>query len=262
MAVAADVRVGYQVLITCGGLGGMTFNTVVVPLPSSVVDDPDNQSMDSVRASGRLLYMDEDDQSITGADRSAQSRLSSQDYCRILHDALFLEKNVLVACNYSQGHQSRGKLYVSGFKRRYIDVWLLPAWEPTSAADTPTSFSRRSSPGPGPVRYGTEAGLEDALLLEASGVMALLVQLGQTFKQGKLGPGKSSSDYTLRVMRVRHSTMAASQDLERERRDMHFQLCQMARHARLDVHPEHLRVILTSDIYHSQVLFKVKRSRR
>lgn len=240
--MAPDIRVGYQVLITCGGLGGMTFNTVVAGLPGRPHISVDTDT--AAEGAKGPLYMEDGDPTVPS------SRLSPQDYCRILHDALFLEKNVIVACNYGHGRQHKGKLYVSGYQRQYIDVWLLPPWQTETGDGALSSF--RLQPG-----YGTQPiNSPDTALLETSGVMALLAQLGQTFKQGKVGPNRSPSDYRLRVTRVRHSMAESHQDIEEERQAMHSELWQMARRARLEVQRSDLRIILSSDVYQTHPCYQ------
>mmetsp|Transcript_1954 Transcript_1954/g.4868 ORF Transcript_1954/g.4868 Transcript_1954/m.4868 type:complete len:537 (+) Transcript_1954:3-1613(+) len=142
VTVAPSIRVGYQFLITCGGLGGLDINTVVVPLLRGLTRSPSGESIhDLVQESAETEKLEQLPRPIArapGKAAAAPTRLSQRrvrivapeardrsdsmrsvggslkvpfkdalTYCSILCDALTAEKNVIITRNFGMGLQQR-----------------------------------------------------------------------------------------------------------------------------------------------------------
>ena len=158
VTAAPTARLGYQFLLTCGGLGGLDINTVVIPLLRGLTKAPSGTSIHTLLQDGRTS---EDARNAASAVARAKasgingkglislldaSLLSSNIkdatlYCAMLNDALLVRKNIVLTRGFGSKMQKTKRGWFglpnrlghvvsdnAADNRQNIDVWIVDDW--------------------------------------------------------------------------------------------------------------------------------------
>eukprot|EP00040_Diaphanoeca_grandis_P027474 m.156509 g.156509 ORF g.156509 m.156509 type:complete len:941 (-) comp30999_c0_seq1:52-2874(-) len=128
VSVAPSAQLGYQFLMTCGGLGGLDINTVVIPLLRGL-----SRSASGTSINNAFMTSEQSTRNNTGDNASLVSRHSGTSehisiplknaatYCAVLGDAILAQKNIVLTRHYGSSLKSEGK-------KKNIDVWIVEDW--------------------------------------------------------------------------------------------------------------------------------------
>lgn len=206
VAAAPSAEVGYQLLMACGGLGGLNFNTLVVPLMliNETRTDEDDASMDPDLADAEASSAEHARGLITRLNSSMLTRksrledahggyarnlpLDARGFISVLQDACALQKNILVTRNFGTAITGRkGRVYMDTFGKRNIDVWIIGDWG--LGRNTRSSVNTLWSSDPSN-ELPNSGSFDEYVPVKFEGIVSLLVQLGQILLQ--VGPGRGS----------------------------------------------------------------------
>jgi hypothetical protein len=267
-AVDTDYRRAVQSLMLGSGLGGLSSNTVCVPLLKTkpVVSDSNIRAAhgDAVIASLSELP--------SATDLETSELCNSYDglpvpsyteYCGMLHDVLQYEHNLLVACNFEGGMHKHKNAFKVAFTspRKFTDIWVIGDFAIVhSATGTVHSlWGYASSPYhahvahpfltiPPPLEAGD--GVFDPSTLDVTvgmeGLTAFLIQLGAIAEQTRVGlDGKrlATDGHNLRIFHV-PSSVAGPMDAATEREGAIAFIKQICLRARLQVLDENIFVFM------------------
>jgi len=126
VTIAPSTRLGYQFLISSGGVGGLDFNTVVLPLDKASRASTAGRSVSSIAASKSA---DENDRERGSQKKPIRSHLKTHvgihadladdlDFIDTIKDAIRLERNVLLAANF------KDTVLMKIEPKSFIDVWI------------------------------------------------------------------------------------------------------------------------------------------
>ena len=153
VTAARSARDGYQFLLTCGGLGGLDINTVVIPLLRGLTKAPSGTSIHTLLQDGGTS---EDARRLAAEDLASSSRktpalldtsslsVNIKDatlYCAMLNDALLAEKNIVLTRGFGSKMEKTQKGWFglpnrsghvksdnAATGRKHIDVWIVDDW--------------------------------------------------------------------------------------------------------------------------------------
>ncbi|CAD5215275.1 unnamed protein product [Bursaphelenchus xylophilus] len=133
LTLTDNIRTGIQQLIRLSGLGAMKPNTVVVGFHEK---QPSESSLSETHLLKDLKFSKigraEVVEYFTATDvprglQASNSRLTNQQYVQILHDAMSMNKNLVVARHFTKFDR---ELFLKHENRRYIDVWPSHLFKP------------------------------------------------------------------------------------------------------------------------------------
>ena len=160
VTAARSARDGYQFLLTCGGLGGLDVNTVVIPLLRGLTKAPSGTSIHTLLQDGGTSEdarrLADEDRALSGLKITQQSKgvpslldssslsINIKDatlYCAMLNDALLVEKNIVLTRGFGSKMQKTKKGWFglpnrsghvvadnAAAERKNIDVWVVDDW--------------------------------------------------------------------------------------------------------------------------------------
>jgi hypothetical protein len=126
---ADSLRDAVRMLLMVGGLGGMSVNTVCIPLPNEIEErgkkTPREDYYSRMQAALNSKTVSADLSQLSSIEYSNLPFQSASEFCAVLHSALQLKKNILLAANFDSGAIGRrGRVYLGSNNKRFIDVWL------------------------------------------------------------------------------------------------------------------------------------------
>ncbi len=275
--VAAPVfRQGAEALMLISGLGGLSCNTVCVPLMKLDIDgNPINAKSDRDQYYRQLMAFLEQhptsaDPKITEENFNNLPVKTAGEYCAMMFDTLRLELNLIVACNYTQGcHHTtsrssvaigHGSFFVGLTSPKiYTDIWLVgeitepdhpnslsSIWGYSASvhkAHTADSFSLS------PVIDGGRDE-NDIPLNGLYGLVALIIQLGSIANGSRLSADNGVKATKLGKLRILHvpSLSKISNDWISERESYTATLFSLCERARIDIAKEDIKIIFPPDV--------------
>jgi hypothetical protein len=271
LTVDPDYRRAVQSMLLGSGLGGMTSNTVCIPLLSAATDVKRTTSQDRnahVDAVTSFLNQPPSVQNTHSDLVMTTNNLPVQtfsDYCGIVHDILQYEHNVLVACNFQDGihsHKNQSKVSFTSSKK-YTDIWIVGDFAIVSdpAGTLHSLWGYTSSPYhahiahpfliiPQPLEAsdGIYSG-EHETAVGMEGLSAFILQLGAIANQTRVGlDGKRlHQSHSFRIMHV-PSSASGSLDAIDERAAATKFIKEALERARLKINDENICVFMLHDV--------------
>ncbi len=285
IAAAPVFRQGAEALMLNSGLGGLSCNTVCMPLMKLDIDgNPLDVKGDRAQYYRQLVELLEQyptsfDPTMTEERFNNLPVKTAGEYCAIMFDTLRLELNLIVACNYTQGcHRITSRSSVAPgpgsffvgltSPKTYTDIWLVgEITDPTRAnslssvwgysasvhkAHTVDSFTLS------PVIDGGRDD-DDLPLNGLHGLVALIVQLGSIADGSRLRADKGVKATKLGKLRILHvpSLCKVADDWARERETYATALFNLCQRARIDIAKEDIKIILPPDVRSSELILKI-----
>jgi hypothetical protein len=270
LTVDPDYRRAVQSMLLGSGLGGMTSNTVCLPILSASdnVKRPMHDRDAHVDAVTAFLNQPPTAQNTHSDLVSKTDGLPVQsfsDYCGIIHDVLQYEHNVMLACNFQDGihtHKNQTKVSFTSSKK-YTDIWIVgdfaivndPAGTLHSLWGYTTSpyHSHIAHPFliiPEPLEASDGVYVEDNQSAPGmEGLSALILQLGAIADQTRVGlDGKRlNQSHSLRIMHVPSSTSGSLDAIEERTTATKF-IKEALDRARLKVQDENIHIFMLHDV--------------
>eukprot|EP00049_Salpingoeca_infusionum_P003406 m.66341 g.66341 ORF g.66341 m.66341 type:complete len:950 (+) comp12112_c1_seq1:280-3129(+) len=256
-------RQAYQVLQDASGLGGMNVNTVVLPFfeisgvtTSRTAEELHPSTAQHYESLIQKLKEPESEGEI--GSKSCNLPLESpREFCQVINDVLFFQKNLIVTRNFKQGIRgSKGRLYTHAWSQPFVDVWIIGAWDfqvNASAGAAPRlRFAENNSYCPVAVSDtdGNES-LSMSVLDESkpicfTGLVSLLLQLGQIFSHARIGPGgRRHQRQKLRLFHVADIDTTRGSG-EAEVATQHLRA--LCKQGRVDISDDDIKVISSLDL--------------
>ena len=282
LSVAPNYRQAVESLILGAGLGGLSCNTICLPLPELSSIDADLGSASGPKADipsylhSLMRFLIEEpssssDQYLCDAHYNNLPVQSASEYCGILTDGLRLEMNLIVAANFNTGsHMLHKKSFLGPEKDRafiglastkpFTDVWIvgnIASSEDPGSVDVLWGQNLIPRHAKKLVVTSTEGSCVDD---EASadgleGIVALLLQLGLIADRCRLNPetgvkGMKKSKHKLRIFYVPATPHGRIESAEQSH--AYFtSVAELCRRARIEVDDENIHVIMLQDVMHA-----------
>jgi solute carrier family 12 (potassium/chloride transporters), member 9 len=152
VVTSPTARTGYQFLLTCGGLGGLDINTVVLPLLRGLSKAPSGTSIHTLLQDGQAgeearrarkgsISRREGDRNVLDGSQLSDNITDAVIYCAMLEDALLVKKNIVLTRGFGSKMIKTKQSYFSFANRaghassdnasdgkRNIDVWICDDW--------------------------------------------------------------------------------------------------------------------------------------
>ena len=268
VTVAPTLRQGAEALMLNAGLGGLSCNTVCMPMLaldiSGHVQVPDiKRSRDDYNM--RLSYFLNVSPSASPNDMCSEAFnalpvTDAAEYCAIMHDTLRLELNLIIACNFAQGCRiaKSGAPFVGLVSdKTYTDIWLIgdlgdPA-APGSlsslwgySASVHKAHVRLAHPALPTIDGGSDVRSDDAPADGLQGMVALLLQLGSIADSSRLKASTGTKAAKLGKLRLFHvpSSTAGPLDCLTERVTNAHTLQQLCKRARIEISDDDIQVLM------------------
>jgi hypothetical protein len=267
VTVNPEYRHAVESLMLGSGLGGLSCNTVCLPL-LSLAAPAQNKANRAAYNDSITAYLSEDPAQCNGS--LSDSTLynlpvrSFAEYCGILHDALKVEFNLMVACNFSDGMYQHKKSHFLGVvsPKPFIDIWVIgDLANPTLTATAHHIWGYTSSqyeahmdhpelviPPPLEVEGGSDADSAD-VQLGMEGLVALLIHLGAIADQTRIGANgkRLTGGHSFRIMHIASSTSGALEVASEREARVDF-LAQVCARARFDIPRENIKVFMLLNV--------------
>lgn len=259
-------RHSVESLMLGSGLGGLSCNTVCLPLLS--LDSQSSTKSDRAAYNDAISTYLAEDPTKTSAQFSQAAHYnlpvkSSTEYCGILHDALKVEFNLMVACNFTDGINHHKKNHFLGIvsPKPFIDIWIVGdlasksdsrstahhIWGYTSSTyQTHLDHPELVIPPPLEVEGG---GDQEEQQLGMEGLVALLIHLGAIADQTRIGPNgkRQVGGHSFRIMHIASSTVGALEAATERESRIDF-LAQVCARARFDIPRENINVFMLLNV--------------
>eukprot|EP00042_Codosiga_hollandica_P055359 m.772359 g.772359 ORF g.772359 m.772359 type:complete len:983 (-) comp59097_c0_seq7:2715-5663(-) len=283
--ISSNFKEGAESLLLGAGMGGIKCNTLCLPLSTKWVHHGEYNLQHQTKPD-RVEYLttmadvlghasSRDVVPFTGQEFYDLPAKSASEFCAILHHALRLDMNLIIACNYSAGCHAaqKTKFFSSSASRfftsppspkRYTDVWIIGEFSATSEAETMYSIWDYDH---SPLQiHVSESGLLPKRSANASkptstgleGLLALLLQLGSISDNARLDAstgGKMKGDHSVRVMHV-STRPCTAMEAPFERASRANQLHALCELARMDISFNEITVLLPIDVMDSSATYR------
>ncbi len=269
VTVHPEFRHAVESLMLGSGLGGLSCNTVCLPLqPAAQADTTKQDHPAYVAALAEWLEQNPNGASrqLTDGHYNSLPVKSHAEYCGIIHDSFKVEYNVMIAANFSEGIHTHKKSHFVGIvsPKTHTDIWIIGdltsahgdarstahhVWGyGTSTYHAHTSHPDLLIPPPLEVEGGGDPNLTNAQL-GMEGLLALLIHVGAIADQTHIGPNgkRQAKGHSFRILHIpSKSTGAMEAATERESR-IDF-LAQVCARARFDIPRENIQVFMLQSV--------------
>jgi hypothetical protein len=268
VTVNPSYRHSVESLMLGSGLGGLSCNTVCVPLLSTAPDmEPKTNRAAYVDTLATYLRQPES-ASVPSLASGSYNNLpvsSFGDFCHILHAALKVEYNLMIACNFTDGiHQHKKSNFVGLVSpKQFTDIWIIGDLAIINGLDgtahhlwgyTNSQYQAHKAhpelviPPPLEVEGNQESVLTNAQL-GMEGLVALLIHVGAIADQTHIGANgkRQSKGHAFRIMHIPSST-SRSLDAATEREARTDFIVQVCARARFEIARENIHVFMLINV--------------
>eukprot|EP00042_Codosiga_hollandica_P044889 m.448610 g.448610 ORF g.448610 m.448610 type:complete len:968 (-) comp56892_c1_seq3:2431-5334(-) len=268
VAVNPSYRHSVESLMLGSGLGGLSCNTVCLPLLS--LDSGSDKKPDRHTYNNALSeFLQHDPATATSPYTQASFNnlpvSNFSEYTQLMHDAFKVEYNLMVACNFKEGFQRHKKSHFLSVpsNNQYTDIWIFGdianeedlsstshhLWgygksqfhahsrHPNLIIPPPLEIEGGQDPNHANVQYGME------------GLIALLVHLGAIADQTRIGADgkRMAKGHSFRILQVASSTCQALDCGPQRNARVDF-IKQVCARARFDIAEENIKVFMLLNV--------------
>eukprot|EP00043_Microstomoeca_roanoka_P027038 m.13406 g.13406 ORF g.13406 m.13406 type:complete len:675 (-) comp7264_c0_seq1:18-2042(-) len=254
---STEPNLAYRVLMDTSGLGGLVVNTVVVPFheisgktTTARMEDLEHTGVETYEQLLAHLKSASEHRDMVPAWKRNLPLGSPVHFCELLNDVLAYHKNCIVARNFADGIVgSKGRIYTHTSNRPNVDVWIFGSWTVNDHKRT-MSFPE---PGNNSVSSDPEDGGE---IPEAdasgpicfSGLVALLIQLGQIFTVSRIGAGGLRKQRSTHRLRIFHLANIFSDEHVAESLAAEEQMHEFCKQGRVTVDKGNIKIFTLHDL--------------
>eukprot|EP00043_Microstomoeca_roanoka_P013127 m.128609 g.128609 ORF g.128609 m.128609 type:complete len:955 (-) comp15674_c0_seq2:46-2910(-) len=259
---STNPNLAYRILMDTSGLGGLVINTVVIPFHEisgkTTTARPEELEHTGVESYEQLIAHLESANECTDIVPTFRRNLplgSPANYCQLLNDVLAYQKNCIVARNFGDGVLGKKRrIYTHTSNLPNVDVWIFGSWAANDGKRTislvePCSMSVSSEPEDSVPLPGTET----AGPICFTGLVALLVQLGQIFTVSRIGAGglrKQRNNHRLRIFHLANIYAETATEANLDALAAEQQLQDFCKQGRVAVEKENIKIFTLHDLRH------------